>query len=170
MSSGCPGPAPACKRKSGDARRPGVIQEHAHQLRGKQLMEQYAHRRNDEPDRERHADYISQAPAVTGRVVVADQRHHALAYSHPGVEGETLHLQHYANCGERRVVVGDHELVQNDVIEVEEEAGDRRRQPHGEYCEYALTGGHAHAGAEGDDRALPAHVQYDEEVHTGDAV
>ena len=113
---------------------------------------------------------VAHALAVAGAVIVGDQRHHALTDAHAHVEREALHLEYDADGGQRHIVIGDHQFVDDDVVQVEQERGQRRGHTHGKHGGGVFPLWQARAGREGNDRIAPEADEDDGEVEEGHAV
>ena len=164
------GQHPDAQKLRGQLHGAGIRDEQVRKLHGEQPIQQDAHRSHREAGATGQPHSALHAAAVAGGVVVGHQRHHALADADAHVQREAFHLQHDAHRRQRQIVVGHHQLVNDDIVQVKEEGGDGRGHPNTENGGNALRPGHARFGGEGDGGATPHPHQDHRKEEEGHAV
>lgn len=140
------------------------------ELHGKELIQSDADGRDGQAQPAGQTDGVLHPLLVPGGVVVGHQGHHALADADAHVQREALHLQHDSHGGQGQIVVGDHQLIDDDIVQIEQERGDSRGDAHAKDGHNAVPAGQAHSGREGDHRAPTHPHQHAHKEEEGDAV
>ena len=107
---------------------------------------------------------------VAGGAVVGHQGHHALTDPDAHIQGQPLHLQDNADGCQRGLAVGHHQLVDDHIVQVKQEAGHRRRDAHRKNLADAAPLGQAHPGIGGKDAGAPNPPQNHQEIAACHAV
>ena len=107
---------------------------------------------------------------VSGAEIVSHQRHHSLADTNAHVEREALDLEHDADGGQGQIVIGNHQLVDDHVVQIEQKRRYRRGDAHSEHAEHVGAAREPHFGRKRDRRSSSDAQQNEEEIEKGHAV